>query len=1784
MDTIAHAYDGEKIRPIKSIKFTILGNDEIKGLSALGKDSVGIDIPDLYDNLEAKRGGLIDSRMGTTDNNVECATCGLSTTFCVGHFGHIVLAKKVFHLGYLNYVKKILSCICLKCSRLLIYKNEDEIIDMLKNKTNKQRWAEIRNLVKNVSHCQKQYSGCGMIVSKIKIDVKKSTGAINIISETNLTNIPAEEGIISSDGKKKISYILTPDKCYNILANISDRDCLIMGIDPEKCRPEMMIHKVFPVPPVAVRPSTRADYLASSTAEDDLTHKLADIIKANLRIIRHEESATEASAKYGQENVYLLQYHVATYFDNETLTLPKSEKGKETRSISYRLKGKEGRIRGNLMGKRVDFSGRTVITSDPTIDINQLGVPIKIAMNITFPEIVTPHNIEHMTQLIRNGRDKYPGANFVFQSSSIIAGQRVLPIDLRYKKDTLELRYGDIVERHFVDGDIVLLNRQPTLHKQSMMGHIIKVINNSHLNTFRLNVNVCAPYNADFDGDEMNIFLPQSIQTKIELQEIADVKRQIISPSSSRTCIGIAQDGLLGAYNLTAPTTRIDRKNAMNIVSYTSFENFNIFKNKKEITGHELFSLIIPDRINVSKYDDGKPILVIKNGVLTDGYLKKDWLGAGKKNNLIQLVWDEYGVKETKDFLDNISRLVNNYNLYNGFTVGMGDITVSKDVEQQIQKILETKEIKIANMITEIENNPELMDEELFEKTLFAELNVARDDVGKLIQNNNSPTNNINIMSQSGSKGDATNTGQMSGCVGLQTVEGKLVKKKINGRTLPYFHENDDTAVARGLVKQSFLKGLRFPEFIFKNMAAREGLIDGAVKTAESGYLQRKLIKSMEDAMIKYDKTVRTANNGILQFIYGDSGTDTIKQYEHTIKLIEMGNNEIMKKYCFTDEELKGQKNYSKKENEEYFNILTEMRDNLRTVHLKTKLNMVTLGTSYMLPINIYRVVENIRNNNEKGDKLEPSDVINGLDEVIEKTRLINLTKEEKKNKKNLRYLDDKVAKTIFKIALYEYLSPKRCIIDFKLNKKQFEKIVYEFIQNFNKNMIEPGEMVGIIAAQAMGEPITQMSCEKNTLVLIKNKSTNEMFYGTISNFIDNLLEQNKNDVKDVPEHDNSVVLDLKDDYCIIGVSDDGKTSWNRIQQISRHPTNGNLMKVTTKSNRSTITTLSHSHLSLVNNKIVPIRGSDIKVGDKIPVLVSVNMPSEFNNTNNITDIALSVFYNKTLPPCIFDTNKEFIAGLFKEYIKINGQLSSSSKEVINGMSILLTYFGICGSFIYEINNDNIIYKYLIDNKDLDKLNNISVNINNDIMWDEIETIEILNDPQEYVYDFTVPGNDSFMVDNGILVHNTLNAFHSSGISQITNTTTGTVRIKEILSLSKKIKTPQMIVSLVREHMNSRDMANKIGSHIKYITIAQLRKKIDIYYEPDPFVKGSFREQDNVYNVFYGHNPGKNSCQADIANLPWLMRIELDREKLLEKEVTLLDIKSKFCNAWEKRFLDLKSNKKEERAIFDKVTQCAILSNTNNDDVPIIHLRFEMSEIDFTTINEFIDTIIDKFKLKGITSINNSFVSEERILTIDNPDKAIEKQNHFMIYTEGVNLYDIRYIMGIDIYKTICNDIVQIYETFGIEAARLSLIREIVSVYDRAGKSANFQHLTILADIMTNGGQLISIDRHGMNKSDNDPLSKASFEKTVDQLLAAAVFGETDHMKGISSRIMAGMVIKGGTGLCDLLLDTNMIEKSEFTEDIGQKYIKTYNEITTSSVIEDMVNKGTENEIFIPEY
>ncbi len=340
----------EQVKAIDCIYFTILGNDEVFRLSAVKSDPNGIDIPELYDNNEPKKGGLIDSRMGITDPHRTCDTCGLRASRCPGHFGHIELAEHVFHMGFLDYVKKIISNVCIRCSRLLVYKNERELDEMLKHKQGKARFAEIRNITKSIPYCMRPNYGCGAPVPKIRKNVKSTSGIVELYAETDPKHLAGEEGG-TGERAKKVRVVLTPEMVYEILKNISDDDCRMMGINPDKSRPEMMILKKFPVPPVPVRPSVRADFTSSSTLEDHLTHKLADIIKVNFKIRKNKESLTEQVTKYTRDNSQLLQYHIATYYDNETLTMPKSEQNRvATKSISSRLKTKEGRIRGNLMG------------------------------------------------------------------------------------------------------------------------------------------------------------------------------------------------------------------------------------------------------------------------------------------------------------------------------------------------------------------------------------------------------------------------------------------------------------------------------------------------------------------------------------------------------------------------------------------------------------------------------------------------------------------------------------------------------------------------------------------------------------------------------------------------------------------------------------------------------------------------------------------------------------------------------------------------------------------------------------------------------------------------------------------------------------------------------------------------------------------------------------------------------------------------------------------------------------------------------------------------------------------------------------------------------------------------------------------------------------------------------------------------------------------------------------------------------------------------------------------
>jgi DNA-directed RNA polymerase II subunit RPB1 len=667
----------EPIRTINGIEFAIFGNEDIKNYSAFDKKTNGVSIPELYDNQEPKKNGLIDPRMGSTNDEIICDTCNFNSKYCIGHFGHIKLESPVYHIGYFSYVKKILNCVCIKCSNLRFNKSDEEIAKIIKNKHGKARLNEIINLTKETNFCTRNVN-CGSPLPKIKQDFIKSQAKLDLVAEFEEMDI---------GGKKKLRKKISPLECYNILKNISDEDCILMGFNPSKSRPENMIYQIFPVPPIAVRPSVRVEGL-SYIKDDDLTKQLTTIIKSNERLLKNRDSFQKDSVQRLEDSEKLLQVSVASYYDNNSQFMPSSEqKGKAIKSLTSRIKSKKGQLRNNLMGKRTDYSARSVISPDTCISINEVGVPLIVATTLTYPEYVSNANINKLSQYVANGRDKYPGANYVIILNENNEYDR--PIDLRFNKNKIELKVGDKVERHLLDGDMVLFNRYPTLHKYSMMGHRVKVIRDKKYATFRLNIGITNPYNADYDGDEMNITVPRTIQSKIELEELADVKKLLINAQTSLPIYGCKIDAVTGAYLLTRDSDiKIPVGLVMNILSYLELPNDKekYYKeiNKKEFyNGKELFSFILPEKINI---DDGN--ILIKNGNLVKGTITSNYISSGKTNSMLRLIFDLYDDEESRKFFDNIQKLTNHFNMWYGFTTSFKDITYTSKISETIKDLI----------------------------------------------------------------------------------------------------------------------------------------------------------------------------------------------------------------------------------------------------------------------------------------------------------------------------------------------------------------------------------------------------------------------------------------------------------------------------------------------------------------------------------------------------------------------------------------------------------------------------------------------------------------------------------------------------------------------------------------------------------------------------------------------------------------------------------------------------------------------------------------------------------------------------------------------------------------------------------------------------------------------------------------------------------------------------------------------------------------------------------------
>jgi len=854
----------ETVKAINGIKFSVWSPNEIRKYSV-----AEITAPETYDeDGMAVQGGLMDGRLGTLEPGQKCLTCGNTSARCPGHFGHIELAEPVLHIAFIDSIHKLLLATCRSCSRLRISEEALEKFSEIKSLkasytilSQKRIPDEILDKAKKAKECpwcgKLQYE---LIFTKPTIFIEKTE-----LGESRLLPITIRERF----------------------SQISNDDLDLLGYDHSTARPEWFILQALPVPPVTVRPSIILE--TGIRSEDDLTHKMVDIIRVNQRLKESKEAGTPPLIV--QDLVDLLQYHTTTYFDNEVSGIPQAHhrSGRPLKTLTQRLKGKEGRFRGSLSGKRVDFSSRTVISPDPNLDLAEVGVPESIAKKLTIPEIVTDWNIEKLKKLVINGPDKFPGVNYILRPDGVKIRLDFVE-DRSIIADSLEAGY--LVERHLLDGDIVLFNRQPSLHQMSIMGHHVRVLPGK---TFRLHPSVCPPYNADFDGDEMNLHVPQSEESRAEALLLMRVQEQLISPRFGGPIIGALRDFITGAYLLTKDDTILSTQEFYNYAMLGDYQGKlpePKIKNKagsSSFTGKQLFSIFLPSDFNfvmTSKWSKGtkkvEKDIVIKNGELVSGVIDKASIGAEEPESVLHRIAKDYGNEQAKKFLNSILIIIKQFITDYGFSYGYSDLELSeKDRQAILDDIGETYD-KVTDITDQLNKKTlapvrGMTRDETAEALITFELAKARDRAGVTANSNLADDNAGKIMATTGARGSALNVGQMAGALGQQSRRGKRLHTGFSNRTLSHFKENDHNPDSHGFVKSNFRDGLSTLEFFFHAMGGREGLVDTAVRTQQSGYMQRRLINALEHIRLEYDGTVRDPHGHIMQFLYGEDGIDVAK-------------------------------------------------------------------------------------------------------------------------------------------------------------------------------------------------------------------------------------------------------------------------------------------------------------------------------------------------------------------------------------------------------------------------------------------------------------------------------------------------------------------------------------------------------------------------------------------------------------------------------------------------------------------------------------------------------------------------------------------------------------------------------------------------------------------------------------------------------------------------------------------------------------------------------------------
>ncbi|MEY4572323.1 MAG: Chrysochromulina ericina virus, partial [Bacteroidota bacterium] len=1378
---------------------------------------------------------------------------------------------------------------------------------------------------------------------------------------------------------------------------------------------------------------------------------------------------------------------------------------------------------------------------------------------------------------------------------------------------------------------------------------------------------------------EMNLHMPQDPEAESELLNLAAVPYQIISPGNNAAIIGIYQDSMLGSYRFTRENIQFTQKDAMNLLMMFNRVNTAALldgKSKEDkVTNFEVLSQIFPPislKVKNKQYNDEKEkpensnnIVEIKNGQYIRGQMDKGILGSGTKG-LIHRVCNGFGNMAAAKFIDDLQNIVTEYMKQSAFSVGISDLITDATTNAKIISIISDKKADVKKLIDQVqigvfENNSGKTNEEEFETKINNILGKAQSDAGRESLKNLSKDNRFVVMFNAGSKGSEINIQQMTACLGQQNVDGKRIPYGFEHRTLPHYTKYDDSPAARGFVESSYIDGLSPQEVFFHAMGGRIGLIDTAVKTSTTGYIQRRLIKGLEDLMVNYDMTIRTNKGKIVQFAYGEDSIDTIKVENQEIPIVEMNLQEIYAHINIPEDKTqtkalsgmfvkaafarqKKQEPAIKEKCKFYTDYMISSRDKIiKNIFNYKSEKIVRVPVAFMYIIKNVMGQQNI-NPNSLVDitLLEAFEMIEEAFGILNKIHFAPPTE-------------------LFKVLYFYYLSPKDLLINKRFNKKALDILLQTIILDYKRALVAPGEMVGMIAAQSIGEPTTQMSapfCEHIRCIKInKNSKIISMVSGPIGELCDTLIEENPQYTFNTGHVDSvETLLDaLDDEYYIIGVDRKEKTHWNKISHVSRHPVNGNLVKVTTRSGRKVTTTLSHSHLIRDNQTVVPIVGADLKEGMRIPVAKHIDNSftndkimidgtehkldylfgwfvgaylAEGNiNGNSICITNISEYfientklfaarfnkecsvYNriceygpstqtrfackqvaelllikcgtgsfvKRLPDFAFLAPLEFKAGLIQGYFDGDGNFQSDDKhhqirvcsrsqQMIKEIALLLNYFDIFGSIkdnfvrgstIYNLSisakysktyQDKIgskvhadklmnLIKYCERNEatnlpdEIDKINGLGEVIakcgktlglpgqsrnygrwtkkesigrrtlqkyievfeshekaesiadelrilkqaaSSDVIWDEIVNIEIIIPVQtDYVYDFTVPANQTFMTDYGIIVHNTLNTFHFAGVASKSNVTRGVPRIEELLALSASLKNPSLTVYLKPEDETDKEKANIIQYMLEHTKLKEIVKSIEICFDPDDLhtlieedklTMAQYKEfEDMIAECMEVTTTSDNVNEQEKSK--WIIRMVLDPETMLEKNITMNDVNFTLNNTYKDEISCVYSDYNADKLVF-RIRMNNIINNNSSRSQKKTKLNPLDQSDQIYLLKNFQDALLNNIVLRGIKNIDKVILRKIKDNLVENAG-AYVKRDIWVLDTIGTNMLDALGLDYIDPNRTYSNDVIEIYNVLGMEAARQALYNELADVLEFDGAYVNAHHMTLLCDRMT---------------------------------------------------------------------------------------------------------------------